>query len=161
MAKDTGRVAGRGVRAKRNHRGGDRRLIAGQAQDCGSPITFRKISIEKQIAAREAIIDSPCRSLFTFRVLCAHLPMDTVESRSNNRPQLWPTRCRLSGHSTRAFGIASQRSKDKCGNTSTFSSGTKTSDIQVDSRAPSPPDLRFRLSPPLVVAERIPVMCNQ
>ena len=45
--------------------------------------------------------------------------------------------------------------------TSTFSSRTKTSDIRVDSRAPSRPDLRFRSSPPLVVAERILVMCNQ
>jgi serine/threonine protein kinase len=32
---------------------------------------------------------------------------------------------------------------------------TKMSDIRVDSRVHSPPDLRFRLSPPSVVAERI------
>src|SRR6266702_6595778 len=49
----------------------------------------------------------------------------------------------------------------KCGNISISSLGTKISDIQVDSRVPSPPDLRFRSSPPSVVAERIPVMCNQ
>ena len=32
------------------------------------------------------------------------------------------------------------------------------SDIRVDSRVPSPSDARFRSSPPLVVAKRIPVM---
>src|SRR5438876_9850954 len=52
----------------------------------------------------------------------------------------------------------------KCGNISNISIsslGTKISDIQVDSRVPSPPDLEFRSSPPSVVAERITVMCNQ
>src|SRR5439155_1818899 len=100
----------------------------------------------------------PCRSLFTFRVLCANLPLDTVQSRSSTRPQLWPTRCRLSGHSTRAFEIASQRSKDKCGNISISSLGMKISDIQVDSRVPSQPDLRFRSYPLSVAAERITVV---
>lgn len=103
----------------------------------------------------------PCRSLFTFRVLCANSPLDRVQSRSSTRPQLWPTRCRLFGHSTRASAIASQRSKDKCGNISISSLGTKISDIQVDSRVPSQPDLIFQSSPPSVVAERITVMCNQ
>lgn len=35
------------------------------------------------------------------------------------------------------------------------------SDIQADSRVPSLPDLRFRLSLPSVVAERIPVVRNR
>ena len=53
----------------------------------------------------------------TFHIpgLCANLPLDTVQSRSNTRPQLWPTRCRLSGPSIRAFEIASRPSRDKCG----------------------------------------------
>src|ERR1700720_909980 len=102
--------------------------------------------------------DNQCRSLFTFRELCANLPLDTAKSRSNTRPQLWPRRCRLSGHSIRGFEIASQRSKAKCGSISTFSLGTKISDIQVDSRVLSLTELRFRSSPPSVVAERIPVM---
>jgi len=32
--------------------------------------------------------------------------------------------------------------------------------IQVDSRVLSPPDLKFRSSPPLAVGERFPVVCS-
>src|SRR6266700_1277236 len=70
-------------------------------------------------------------------------------------------RCPLCGHSTRVFEIASRRSKDNCGNISMFSLGTKMSDIQVDSRVPSPPDLRFRSSRLSVVARGYPAMCKQ
>jgi hypothetical protein len=104
--------------------------------------------------------DEPCRSLFTFRVPCVNLLLDEVQSRLRTRPPHWPRRCRLSGRSTLAFAIASQPSKDKCGNTSTFSSGTKTSDIPADSRVPSQRERRFQSCPPSAVVE-IPAMCNQ
>ena len=99
----------------------------------------------------------PCRSLFTFRGLCANVPGDAAESRSNPRPQLWPTRSWPSGRFIRAFEIASQRNKGKCENISIFSLGTKMFDIPADSRVPSRRDARFRSLPLSVVAERIPV----
>ena len=113
-----------------------------------------KISTE---VATKAVIQ--CRSLFTFLGLCENLRRATVESRSNTHPQLWPRHCRHSGRSIPAFEIASQPSKDKCGNTSIFLSGTKTCDTRVDSPVQSLPDVRSRSFPPLVVAERIPPAC--
>src|SRR5580658_1033611 len=49
-----------------------------------------------------------CRSHLTFLGLCENLRRDTVASRSNTRPQLWPRRCRRFGRSIPAFEIASQ-----------------------------------------------------
>jgi len=46
-------------------------------------------------------------------------------------------------------------------NTLIFSSVMNISDIQVDSRVQSPPELRFRSSPPSVAAERNSAMCNR
>jgi hypothetical protein len=59
------------------------------------------------------------------------------------------------GYSTLAFEIALQRSKDKFGNMSIFSLGTRMLDIRADLRVLSPPDLTFRWSQPSVVAERV------
>jgi hypothetical protein len=108
----------------------------------------------RQVARR----NDPCQSLFTFRALCANLLLDSVEWRSRGRPQPWPTPCRFFGHSTRAFEIGLQRSKDKCGNISIFSLGTKMSDTQAGSRVPFPTDRRFRSYLRSAVAERIPVI---
>ena len=105
--------------------------------------------------------DDPCQLLFTFRALCGNLLRDGLESRSRAPPQLWLTRCPFFGHSTRAFEIALQRSKDKCGSISIFSLGTKMSDIRAGSRVPSPPDRRFRSYPQSAVAERTPVISNR
>jgi hypothetical protein len=105
--------------------------------------------------------DDPCQSLFTFQALCANLLLDGLESRSRALPQLWPTPCPLFGHSTRAFEIALQRSKDKCGSISIFSLGTKMSDTQAGSRVASPPDRRFPSCLQLAVAERIPVISKR
>ena len=121
----------------------------------------RHLHVKRNLCRKARRVDrsgDSWRSLFTFRGHCENLPLDTVESRSSTHLRLWLRRCRRSGQSIRAFGIASQRSKGMCGSTSIFSSVTKTSGIQVDSRVPSPTDARFSSSPPLVVAERIPVM---
>lgn len=120
-----------------------------------------RLHIKRNLCRKTRPVDRSgdlCRSLFTFRGHCENLPLDTVESRSSTRLRLWLRRCRRSGQCTQAFGIASHRSKGKCGSTSIFSSVTKTSGIRVDSRVPSPTDVRFPSSPPLVVAERIPIM---
>src|SRR5437588_2779094 len=125
-----------------------------QNQGCLSLCTPLPVDRNLSRRARRVIRrGDPCRSLFTFRVLCVNLPLDTVRSRSSTRRQHWPRRCRRSGHSTRVFGIGSQPSKDKCGNTLIFSLETKTSDIRVDSRVRSVPDPRSRSSLPSVVAE--------
>src|SRR5580765_6552014 len=112
--------------------------------------------------SREAIHverrDEPCQSLFTFRALCANLLLDGLELRSRGLPQLSPMPCTFFGHSTPAFEIALQRNKDKCGSISIFSLGTKMSDTQADSRAPSPPDRRFRSYLQSAAAERISVI---
>jgi len=124
-------------------------------------LKFRHLHIKRNLRRRAGRVDRSgdlCRSLFTFRGHCESLPLDTVKCRSSTRLRLWLRRCRRSGQSIRAFGIASQPSKGTCGSTSIFSSVTKTSDIRVDSRVPSPTDAKFPSSLPLVAAERIPVM---
>jgi len=64
---------------------------------------------------------SLCRSLSIFPGLCANLPLDTVESRSNSRPANLGRRAgRYCGQAIQAFETVSQPSKDKCGNTSIF-----------------------------------------
>src|SRR5271157_372625 len=123
----------------------------------------RQLCREQNLRRRASRVErrgDPCQSLFTFRVPCSNLPPGTVQSRSETRPRPWPRRCRPSGHSTQACEIASQPNRDKCGNISTSSLATKMSDIQVDSQVPSLPDLRFRLSPPSVVAGRLSLVCD-
>ena len=124
-------------------------------------LKYRHLHIKRNLCRKARRVDrsrDSCPSLFTFRGHCENLPLDTVESRSSTRLRLWLRRCRRSGQSIRAFGIASQPSKGMCGSTLIFSSVTKTSGIRVDSRVPSSTDVRFPSSPPLVVAERIPVI---
>jgi hypothetical protein len=119
-------------------------------------LKYRHLHIKRNLCRKPRCVDrsgDSCPSLFTFRGHYENLPLDTIESRSSTHPRLWLRRCRRSGQSIRAFGIASQRSKGKCGSTSIFSSGTKTSGIPVDSRVPYRTDATFPSSPPLAVAE--------
>ena len=69
----------------------------------------------------------------------------------------WPTPSWPCGRSIQGFEIASRPSKGKCGNIPIFSLATKMFDIQVDSRAPSRPDARFRSFPLSAVVERLAV----
>jgi hypothetical protein len=138
-------------------------------QSSGTPLAvlsrhrpkFRHLHIKRNLGRRARHVDRSgdlCQSLSTFRVHCENLLLDTVECRSSTRLRQWLKRCRRSGQSIRAFGIASQRSKGRCGSTLIFSSVTKTSGIRVGSRVRSLTDARFPSSPPSVAAERIPVM---
>ena len=101
-----------------------------------APSHRNEISVEKQDTSNEEMIHAGhfSHSGSVARIYC----WTRVESRSSTHPQLWPTRCRLFGHSIRAFEIALQRSKDKCGNISIFSLATKIFDIPADSRVALP-----------------------
>ena len=142
MAKDTRRVPICVVCAKRSPR---RRLCGfNAARDEAYGKTPDERALEKQNAPLEQV--TPWLSFFTFREPCGNLPPDAVESRSKTQLQRWRAPCPHSGQSIQASEIVSQRSKDRCGNTSTFLSARRTCDIRVDSRLPSRPDLRFRSS---------------